>query len=235
MLEFNNLTKRYDDKILALDDFTLKVRKGEIFCLLGANGAGKTTIVNLILNYIDPSSGSVNVNGLDVNEKAFESKEFIAYIPENVALYDNMTVTDNLEFFAKLSGRNKLSKFDYYSYLRRVGMPENSFNKKLSKVSKGMKQKLAIAIAVIKDSPVIILDEPTAGLDPKAASEFLETLLELKKEEKTIFMVTHDIFRAKTICDKIGIMKQGRLVMILTKEELASQDLEKIYLDYMKQ
>jgi ABC-2 type transport system ATP-binding protein len=118
--------------------------------------------------------------------------------------------------------------------MRRVSLQEKAFDQRVKNFSKGMRQKLGISIAIIKDAPAILLDEPTSGLDPKAATEFLEIMAELKTEGKAILMSTHDIFRAKEIGDRVGIMKEGRLVMERTRQELQYEDLVKIYIDYMK-
>ena len=152
-----------------------------------------------------------------------------------VMLYGNFTARQNLDFFAKLGGKIALTKEDYYGVMRQVGLQEKAFEAKLKTFSKGMRQKLGICIAIIKDAPNILLDEPTSGLDPKAASEFLKILAGLKEEGKAIFMSTHDIFRAKAIADRVGIMKEGRLVMLRTRGEFLEENLEKLYLDYMQE
>jgi len=235
MLQAIDLTKRYEDGLLALDHVNFEVKEGEIFCLLGANGAGKTTTINLYLNFIDPTDGKALINGIDSSKDPLEAKKHVAYVSENVMLYGNFTARQNLDFFAKLGGKTNLTKEDYYNVMRRVGLQEKAFEMKLKNFSKGMRQKLGISIAIIKDAPNILLDEPTSGLDPKAAAEFLKILAGLREERKAIFMSTHDIFRAKTIADRVGIMKEGRLVMIRTREEFLEEDLEKIYLDYMQE
>jgi ABC-2 type transport system ATP-binding protein len=235
MLQAIDLTKRYEDGLLALDHVNFEVKEGEIFCLLGANGAGKTTTINLFLNFIDPTDGKTLINSIDSSRDPLEAKKYVSYVSENVMLYGNFTARQNLDFFAKLGGKKDLSKEDYYKVMREVGLQEKAFEMKLKNFSKGMRQKLGISIAVIKDAPNILLDEPTSGLDPKAAAEFLKILTGLKAEGKAIFMSTHDIFRAKMVADRVGIMKEGRLVMMRTREEFLEEDLEKIYLDYMQE
>ncbi len=234
MIEAKNLSKRYEDGVLALDALNLKVNPGEIYCLLGANGAGKTTTINLFLNFIEPTSGEAFLNDIDVEKDPLEAKKYVAYVSENVMLYGNFTARQNLDFFAKLGGRRGLKREDYYRVMREVGLPERAFEQRLKEFSKGMRQKLGIAIAMIKDAPALLLDEPTAGLDPKAGAEFLETLLDLKRQGKAILMSTHDIFRAKDVADRVGIMKEGRKVMERTREELEFENLEHLYLDYMR-
>ncbi len=235
MLQAIDLTKRYEDDLLALDHLNLEVKEGEIFCLLGANGAGKTTTINLFLNFIDPTSGTPLINGIDVTKDPLEAKKYVSYVSENVMLYGNFTARQNLDFFAKLGGKKSLAKEDYHMYMRKVSLPENSFEMRVKNYSKGMRQKLGITIAIIKDAQNILLDEPTAGLDPKAAAEFIRILSGLRDQGKSIFMCTHDIFRAKEIADRVGIMKEGRLVMVRTREEFLEDSLERIYLEYMQE
>jgi len=234
MMQAINLTKRYEDGLLALDHVSYDIYPGEVFCLLGANGAGKTTTINLFLDFIPPTDGEARLNGINCHQNPLAAKKYAAYVSENVMLYGNFTARQNLDFFAKLGGKTNLAKNDYYQVMRRVSLQEKAFEQRVKNFSKGMRQKLGISIAVIKDAPGILLDEPTSGLDPKAAEEFLEILNELKKEGKAILMSTHDIFRAKEIGDRVGIMKEGRLVMERTREELQYEDLVKIYIDYMK-
>ncbi len=233
MLQAIDLSKRYEDGVLALDALNLRVQPGEIYCLLGANGAGKTTTINLFLDFIKPTSGRTLVNGIDVSRDPLEAKRYLGYVSENVMLYGSFTARQNLDFFARLGGR-AASRDDLYRVMREVGLPEKAFEQRVREFSKGMRQKLGIAIAMIKDAPALLLDEPTSGLDPKAGAEFLETLVELRSRGKAILMSTHDIFRAKQLADRVGIMKEGRKVMERTREELAFEDLERMYLDYMR-
>lgn len=234
MLEANDLTKRYEDGLLALDHLNLKVEAGEIFCLLGANGAGKTTTINLFLDFIAPTGGKARIDAVEVAVNPLEAKKKAAYVSENVMLYGNFTARQNLDFFAQLSGCSDMSREDFYMVLRRVGLQEKAFEQRVKNFSKGMRQKLGIAIAIVKDASNVLLDEPTSGLDPKAAAELMTLLGELRDEGKAIFMCTHDIFRARELADRVGIMKEGRLVMVRTREELAEEDLERLYLDYME-
>ena len=235
MLQAIELTKRYEDGQLALDALNLEINSGEIFFLLGANGAGKTTTINLFLNFIDPTSGNILIDGIDVMKNPLETKKHISYVSENVMLYGNFTARQNLDFFARLGGKSKLTKNDYYTVMRNVGLQEEAFEKKLKTFSKGMRQKVGLAIAIIKDAPNILLDEPTSGLDPKSAAELMQIMLQLRGQGKSILMCTHDIFRAKAVADRVGIMKEGRLVMLRTREQFLQDDLERIYLDYMQE
>lgn len=234
IIKADDLSKRYEDGVLALDHLNLEVRPGEVYCLLGANGAGKTTTINLFLNFLPPTTGTCYINGIDVTKDPLEAKKYVSFVSENVMLYGNFTARQNLDFFAKLGGKTELSREDYFQVMRRVSLQEKAFEQRVKSFSKGMRQKLGISIAIIKDAPAILLDEPTSGLDPKAASEFLDILNELRDEGKAVLMSTHDIFRAKDVANRVGIMKEGRLVMERTREELQTEDLVKIYLDYMR-
>ncbi|MDR2775367.1 MAG: ABC transporter ATP-binding protein [Tannerella sp.] len=235
MLQAIDLTKRYEDGQLALDALNLDIKPGEIFFLLGANGAGKTTAINLFLNFIEPTSGQLLVDGVDVVKNPLETKRLISYVSENVMLYGNFTARQNLDFFAKLAGKPHLTRQNYYDVMRNVGLQDEAFEKKLKTFSKGMRQKVGLAISMIKDAPNILLDEPTSGLDPKSAAELMQMLMKLRSQGKSILMCTHDIFRAKAVADRVGIMKEGRLVMLRTREEFLLDDLERIYLDYMQE
>ncbi|HNL26442.1 MAG TPA: ABC transporter ATP-binding protein [bacterium] len=232
-LEAAQLTKRYDDGALALNGISFQVHPGEIYAMLGGNGAGKTTTINIFFNFITPTSGEAKVKGIITHQEPLRAKEQMAFVSENVMLYPNFTAMENLEFFAKLGGRADITESEMKVTLSRVGLQSEAMNKKVRTFSKGMRQKCGIAIAIIKKAPAIILDEPTSGLDPKAGYEFNRLLIELKQEGKAILMSTHDIFRAKEVADHIGIMNRGSIVMQKNRDELAHEDLEKLYIEYM--
>jgi ABC-2 type transport system ATP-binding protein len=234
MIEAIDLTKRYDERNLALDALNLKVSPGEIYFLLGANGAGKTTVINIFLNFIEPTAGRALINAIDAVKEPLEAKKYLAYVAEDLMLYGNFTARQNLDFFARLGGKHNLKKDDCYQVLREVGLEEKAFEQKVKEFSKGMRQKVGLAAAIVKDAPAILLDEPTSGLDPKVGAELMETLSDLRARGKAILVATHDIFRATEIADRIGIMKEGRKVMERTRRELEQEDLQTLYLDYMR-
>ena len=233
ILEIKSLSKRFSNDVLAINELNLEVNSGEIYCMLGANGAGKTTTVNIIFNFLQPTSGEVLVNGINTDKEPLKAKQHLAYVSENVALYENFTAIQNLDFFSKVGGKKKYTAKDYSQILNSVGLPEEAFNRRLKTFSKGMRQKCGIAIAIAKDADLIVLDEPTSGLDPVSGREFLDILKKLKSEGKAILMTTHDIFRAKEISDKIGIMLKGNLVKEIYYDEIKSIDLEQIYIEYV--
>lgn len=232
MLQADNLTKRYGET-LALDGVTLTVEPGEVLCLLGANGAGKTTTINLFLNFIAPSAGTARVAGLDVTRHPLESKRHLAYIPEQVTLYRNLTGLENLAYFAALAGRDSLKEAQLRSYLADAGLPEGAASRRVATYSKGMRQKIGIAIALAKRASALLLDEPTSGLDPKASNEFSQLLLDLSRRGVAVLMATHDLFRAKEVGTRVGIMRHGRLAATHHTSELGHADLERLYLEHM--
>ena len=228
MLIAENLSKTYGD-YKALNNLNLKLNEGEIFALLGQNGAGKSTTINIFLGFVKPTEGAAKINGISVVDHPDETKKFIAYIPETVLLYPNLTGVENLKFFSSLAG------FDYdnealTNFLSKAGLQSDAHHNRLGGYSKGMRQKVGIAIAIAKKAKVLLLDEPTSGLDPKASNEFSEILKELASEGTTIFMATHDIFRAKEVADRIGIMKRGNLISEINADEISANELEKLYL-----
>lgn len=235
MLEAKDLTKKYEDGLLALDKLNFTVEPGEIFCMFGANGAGKTTAINIFLTFIPPTEGTALIEGIDVTKEPLKSKDYVSFVSENVMLYDNFSAFQNINYFSKLAGKRNLTKNDYAQVFKRVGLQEEAFDMRTKNYSKGMRQKLGIAIAIIKDAPNIILDEPTSGLDPKSGQEFLKLVLELRDQGKSVFISTHDIFRAKFFADRVGFMLEGKLVMMKTKKELEGEDLNQLYIEYMQE
>lgn len=228
MLVAENLTKIYGD-YKALNNLNLRLNKGEIFALLGQNGAGKSTTINIFLGFLKPSEGNAKINGISVVDNSDETKKHIAYIPETVLLYPNLTGVENLRFFSSLAGFN-YNNDEITAFLKKAGLQGDAHHKRLGRYSKGMRQKVGIAIAIAKKAKVLLLDEPTSGLDPKASNEFSEILKELAQEGTTIFMATHDIFRAKEVAHRIGIMKKGNLIKEINANEISANELEELYL-----
>jgi ABC-2 type transport system ATP-binding protein len=232
MLEAIDLTKRYPGAI-ALDHLTLRVEPGEVFCLLGANGAGKTTTINLFLNFVQPTEGRARINGLDVAEQPLETKKYLAYIPETVMLYRNLSGLENLEYFSALAGRPDYTRDQLLQFFASVGLQIDVADRRVGTYSKGMRQKVGIAIALAKSARALLLDEPTSGLDPKAANEFSALLGDLSAQGVAVLMATHDLFRAKESGTRVGIMKHGKLVATLNTTDIGHADLERIYLEHM--
>ena len=218
MLEAVDLVKHYGDHE-ALKGLNLSVRPGEIYCLLGANGAGKTTTINLFLNFIEPTSGTASVGGIDVTKDPIGSKRHLAYIPEQVMLYGSLTGLENLRYFSRL-GSHDHSEARYRELLVEAGLAAEAADKPVSAYSKGMRQKVGVAIALAKEATALLLDEPTSGLDPKASNEFSNLLLQLKDAGAAILMASHDLFRAKDTGTRIGMMREGVLLEELDAEHV---------------
>lgn len=232
MLKAESLTKAYNG-VVALDTLTLTIEPGEIFCLLGANGAGKTTTINLFLGFITPSSGTAQINGLDVAEHPLKTKRALGYIPETVMLYPHLTGLENLEYFSALAGWDGYRPEELLELLRDTGLAPDAARQRVSTYSKGMRQKVGVAIARAKEARALLLDEPTSGLDPKASNEFSALLTKMSAAGAAVLMATHDLFRAKEAGTRIGIMKHGRLVEVLRTVEIGHRDLEQLYLAHM--
>lgn len=233
MIKAEALTKIYETNHLALDALHLEVKKGQIYTLLGANGAGKTTTQNLFLGFIQPTSGQAYIDAIDVSSSPLEAKRKVAFLDENVMLYENMTAIQNARFFVNLGKKVPIKTSTIEACLAQAGLQADAWRKKCGGFSKGMRQKVGLAIVMAKDAPAIFLDEPTSGLDPRAATELMNSLRMLRDEGKAILMNTHDIFRARQISDCIGIMKDGSLLRELTHKEAEKIDVESLYLEYV--
>ena len=228
MLIAENLSKKYGNKV-ALNNLNLNISSGEVFALLGQNGAGKTTTINLFLGFISPTTGSTQINGLRVQDNPVLSKKYLAYVPETVMLYPTLSGVENLSFFAALGGFS-YSRDELKAFLLKAGLQNDAHEQRLEGYSKGMRQKVGIAIALAKQAKALLLDEPTSGLDPKASNEFSQIIAELSKTGVAVLMATHDIFRAKEIAHRIGIMKEGNLVSVIDANAISANELEKLYL-----
>lgn len=227
MLQAIDLCKSYGTH-QALRGLNLSIAPGEVFCLLGQNGAGKTTTINIFLGLVEPSSGEALIDGHSIADATVRSRS-IAYIPEIVQLYTDLTGVENLDFFARLAGY-RYSTAELHALLERVGLQREAHNKRLSQYSKGMSQKVGIAIALAKKARYILMDEPTSGLDPKASVDFADLCRALAKEGVGILMATHDIFNAVSIGSRIGIMKQGQLIYESRTSDITAQELQDLYI-----
>ena len=200
-----------------LHDVTLQVRPGEVYALLGGNGAGKSTTVNAFLGFVRPNAGRALVAGIDPAADPQAARSRIAYVPENVALYDHLSAVENATYFLTLAGQPR-DRTAIAGVLDRVGLQKEARDQRLSGYSKGMRQKVAIGIALLREVPVLLLDEPTSGLDPRATTDFNALMAGLRDRGVAILMVTHDLIGAVHVADRIGILESGRIV----REEVAT-------------
>ena len=220
MIDTEGLTKKFGD-LTAVDNLTLHVDDGEVFGFLGPNGAGKTTTVRLLCCLISKTSGKANIGGYDIGKKedSIKIRKIIGLVPDNVGLSENLTAYDNIDFYGKIYDcSDSKRKENNKRFLEMLGLWDKR-NNLAGTFSKGMKQKLAIARALIHDPQVLFMDEPTANLDPEAAKTVRDFILQLKKEKKTIFLNTHNLDEAQRICDRVAIMNTS-LRAIGTPQEL---------------
>lgn len=214
----------------------LHVRRGEIYALLGGNGAGKSTTLNAFLGFVRPQSGMVRVCGHEVGRDPMAARSQLAYVPENVALYGHLSARENIDYFLRLAGTEAgaRGKERIERALSAVGLAAKSWNHRLAGFSKGMRQKVAIALALARSVPVLLLDEPNTGLDPQASSEFNRLLQSLRAQQVAIFLVTHDLLSAAEVADRIGFLANGKIA-----EEFAAAgpdrfDVRDLYRHYSK-
>ena len=232
MISIKNITKRFGG-FEAVKDLSIEINKGEIYGLLGSNGAGKSTTINILLGFLEPDKGKAFIDSIDVTANEDSARKKIGYISENVNLYPYLTGIENLNYFCKIAGEDyndeALSKI-----LNDCGLDSDAIYKKVGSYSKGMRQKVGIAIAFAKKAKVLLLDEPASGLDPLASTELSSTLKSLAKKGTAILMASHDIFRVRETCDRIGILKNGSLIDQMDTSKVTTNELEKIYIDYMR-
>jgi ABC-2 type transport system ATP-binding protein len=232
-VETKGLTKKYGD-FTAVDNLSLTVQRGEVFGLLGPNGAGKTTTILMLLGLTEPTSGQVRVLGFDPARRPLSVKARVGYLPDEIGFYDELTAFENLIYTAKLNGipRQEAARRIEES-LERAGL-SNALNQRVGTFSHGMRQRLGVADVLIKQPELIIMDEPTQGLDPEGAREFLNTIRGLKEESITILLSSHLLYQVQAVCDRVGLFNRGRMVLKGTVEELAQRVLGGAYRIYME-
>lgn len=212
IIELNELTKQYGEQT-AVDRLTLNVNRGEIFGLLGPNGAGKSTTILMMLGLAEPTSGTVTVCGIDSTRQPIHVKRKVGYLPDDVGFYEELTGTENLLYTARLNGFSRKEAVSRVEYLLdRVGLGEAA-HKKAGAYSRGMRQRLGLAEVLIKQPEVIILDEPTLGLDPEGVRELLQLIRQLSRDEgMTVLLSSHHLHQVQQICDRVGLFVAGRLL-----------------------
>ena len=235
VLEINNLTKYYG-KVKGIENLSLSLNEGEIFGLIGPNGAGKSTTIRAILNLINKTSGIVYINGKEFNKDDIETKKLIGYLPSEVSLYEDLTVKEMIDYHESYYTTSKKRRSELIKILK---LDET---KKIEDLSFGNLKKLGIVLAILHEPKLLILDEPTSGLDPIMQQEFYKLLLEEKKKNTTIIYSTHILSEVSKICDRVGIIREGKLIKVENIEELCnknmgyitimSNDIDKIIKDF---
>src|SRR5215213_8865583 len=228
VLETYDLTKRYGS-FTAVDKLNLVVRQGEIFGLLGPNGAGKTTTILILLGLTEATEGSVRVLGIDPARQPLSVKARTGYLPDQIGFYDNLTACENLVYTARLNGlHGKEARDRIDDSLERKGLAGVA-DKRVGAFSRGMRQRLGLAEILLKRPQLIIMDEPTLGLDPEAARGFLETIRGLKASGSTILLSSHLLHQVQAVCDRVGLFHHGQMVLEGTVPDLAAQVLGGAY------
>lgn len=229
IISIENLTKRYEDAdaqnaTTAVDRLNLKIDRGEIFGLLGPNGAGKTTMILMLLGLTEPTAGRVTVCGINSTRNPIDVKKRVGYLPDDVGFYEDMSGLDNLLYTAYL---NRIPKQEAraraHTLLKRVGLADSA-TKKVGKYSRGMRQRLGFADVLIKNPEVIILDEPTLGIDPEGVREFLDLIQRLSRDEGlTVLLSSHHLHQVQKICDRVGLFVHGQMLAQGDMKSLADQ------------
>ncbi|MFA5650698.1 MAG: ABC transporter ATP-binding protein [Proteiniphilum sp.] len=235
IIEMTGLTKRYN-RFTAVDRIDLNIREGEIFGLLGPNGAGKSTTILMILGLTEPTGGKVSVRGINSTTHPVEVRRRVGYLPEDVGFYEDMTGFENLVYTAELNGISRgEAKEKAVELLHRVGLGEE-LKKRTGQYSKGMRQRLGLADVMIKNPEVIILDEPTSGIDPAGVQDFIRLIQQLSDETGlTVLFSSHHLNQVQTVCDRAALFNQGRLLTVLDINDLKDTPgrLEEVYNDYL--
>ena len=213
MITISRISKQFGKKAI-LQDISLEIKKGEVFGLLGPNGAGKSTLLSILATISQPSTGSVTVKQLDLVKQKKQARQLIGYVPQDISLWEDMTVKENLFFWSKFT-KGKVSNKKLFEICQTVHL-EEKWTEKVSKLSGGMKRKLNIAVALIHDPDVLLMDEPTVGIDLQSKLEINQYIKKLSEQGKTIVYTTHDMSEILFLCDRIGVLKQGKIHFIGT-------------------
>lgn len=232
-LQATGISKRFSS-IEALTNINLQVEVGDALGLLGPNGAGKTTLIHVFLGLVRPSTGQAYVLGIDPITEPRNARKEISYVPEIVSLYPELTAIQNLQFFNSFN-EDPCKSAEITRHLLDVGLDESFHRNKIKTLSKGMCQKVGLAIALAKNARVVFLDEPWTGLDPESAMELSDQIREMRERGKTILVATHDIFHLSGIASHIGILRSGELLSLVSSNGLNAKELEQLYLDQMRQ
>lgn len=231
MIEIKNLTKSYNG-VKVVDNISLKVNDGEIFAFIGHNGAGKTTTIKSIVGINNFDSGEIFINGKSIVKDAVNAKKEIAYVPDNPDLYENMKAIDFINFICDMYETPSDVRMNNIIKYAKMFEIEDKLNNEISTYSHGMKQKIALIAALSHDPKVLIMDEPFVGLDPKAVFDMKSIMKEMCKEGKCIFFSTHILDVAEKLCDRVAIIKKGKIVKVgKMKEIMGDESLEEVFLE----
>ncbi|MEI3401133.1 MAG: ABC transporter ATP-binding protein [Clostridia bacterium] len=232
MIEIKNVSKTYNGTKKTLENITFNVNDGEIFAFIGHNGAGKTTMIKLIVGILDFESGEILINGKSTKESPIECKKDIAYVPDNPDLYENMKAIDFINFICDMYNTPLITRRENIAKYSKMFEIENNLNNDISSFSHGMKQKVALISALSHNPKVLIMDEPFVGLDPKAVYDMKELMKQMAKEGKTVLFSTHILDVAEKLCDRVAIIKNGKIVKTGNMKDVkGDESLEQVFLE----
>lgn len=232
MIEIKNVSKTYNGTKKTLENITFNVNDGEIFAFIGRNGAGKTTMIKLIVGILDFESGEILINGKSIKESPIECKKDIAYVPDNPDLYENMKAIDFINFICDMYNTPLITRRENIAKYSKMFEIENNLNDDISSFSHGMKQKVALISALAHNPKVLIMDEPFVGLDPKAVYDMKELMKQMAKEGKTVLFSTHILEVAEKLCDRVAIIKNGKIVKTGNMKDVkGDESLEQVFLE----
>ncbi len=232
MIEIKNVSKTYNGTKKTLENITFNVNDGEIFAFIGRNGAGKTTMIKLIVGILDFESGEILINGKSIKESPIECKKDIAYVPDNPDLYENMKAIDFINFICDMYNTPLITRKENIAKYSKMFEIENNLNDDISSFSHGMKQKVALISALAHNPKVLIMDEPFVGLDPKAVYDMKELMKQMAKEGKTVLFSTHILDVAEKLCDRVAIIKNGKIVKTGNMKDVkGDESLEQVFLE----
>lgn len=227
------------DKVKAVSDLTFDVPKGEVFGIIGPNGAGKSTLLKMFMGFITPTSGSISLFGRSPDDP--QSRNRLGYLPENPCFYEHLSAVELMRFSAKVSGCKKDETENRINNLLKLLNIEHAKDRRIRSYSKGMVQRAGICFALIHDPDLVILDEPMSGLDPVGRKLLVDLILDLKKQGKTILFCSHILNDVERLCDRVAVMHQGKLEVLLTQKDLVDEQaktkdnvLEKLFLEQIK-
>ena len=236
MIEIKNVSKTYNNTKLAIDNVSFDVKDGEIFAFIGHNGAGKTTMIKMIVGILDFDKGDILINNKSIKEDSVNCKLDMAYVPDNPDLYENMRAIDFINFICDMYDTPVSVRQENTLKYAKMFEIENNLNDDISSFSHGMKQKIALIAALSHNPKILIMDEPFVGLDPKAVYDMKEIMKKMAKEGKSIFFSTHILDVAEKLCDRVAIIKKGKIVKIGKMKDIkGDESLEQVFLELGEQ
>jgi len=226
-LRCESVTRTFDDAQRGVFDVTLSIARGTVYALLGGNGAGKTTLINLCLGLLQPDRGAIYIAGFDIAQHATDAKRRLAYVPEVARIYAHLNAFENIRFFEELNGRRALDA-EIEDALSRLSFPPAAMRRPSGTYSKGMRQKVVIAMGLVKSADLFLLDEPSSGLDPSSSRQLVRIIERLREDGKTVLISTHESHNICGYTDRVGILRDGRLITDAASSTLDARTIDEL-------